>query len=577
MRRHGSADRSCISIVRAFHSRHGTARPRAWLAAIHALHHIRPMMRLTLAMPAALALACLAGSARPQPTQAPTVAPSLVVLITIDQFRADYLDRYSGQLTGGLARLARRGARFNNAHQDHAITETAPGHATLLSGRFPRSTGIMLNRVGVEDQRYPLVASGYGTGASPARFVGTTLADWMKRAHSQTKTLSVSMKDRGAILPIGTSKSDVYWYSIDGRFLTSTYYRKEVPAWVREFNDRQSVQAYAGRTWSLLLADSAYREPDSVSAEMGGRNFTFPHRLTDDPVDVGSEIRITPYMDDLTVQFALHGVNAMQLGTGPHTDLLAMSLSATDVIGHNYGPDSREMHDQVLRVDRTIGLFLDSLYALRDSTTITIVVTADHGVGSIPEIAPASVEPRPRRVSLDDVMPATVARLRASKLDTFAIELDGQILLANRRAFRKPSDLEAIVNAFAEDARKVPGVARVDRFPALLADTLTDEIARRWAHQFAATLPIELVMTLTPYSTWGGNVASHGSPRDYDSHVPLIFAGAGIRPGTHTQFVRTVDLAPTLAELLGLTPSEPLDGVSLKDALLTPRCATCRE
>jgi predicted AlkP superfamily pyrophosphatase or phosphodiesterase len=254
-----------------------------------------------------------------------------------------------------------------------------------------------------------------------------------------------------------------------------------------------------------------------------------------------------------------------------------MSLSATDVIGHNYGPDSREMHDQVLRVDRTIGLFLDSLYALRDSTTITIVVTADHGVGSIPEIAPASVEPRPRRVSLDDVMPATVARLRASKLDTFAIELDGQILLANRRAFRKPSDLEAIVNAFAEDARKVPGVARVDRFPALLADTLTDEIARRWAHQFAATLPIELVVTLTPYSTWGGNVASHGSPRDYDSHVPLIFAGAGIRPGTHTQFVRTVDLAPTLAELLGLTPSEPLDGVSLKDALLTPRCATCRK
>lgn len=537
------------------------------------------MMRLTLAVPAVLALACLSGVAHPTPTPVQTqthtsappapraVPPALVVLITIDQFRADYLDRYPGQLTGGLARLARRAARFDNAHQDHAITETAPGHATLLSGRFPRSTGIMFNRAGVEDRNFPLVDGGIGTGASPARFVGTTLADWMKRADAKTKTLSVSMKDRGAILPIGTSKSDVYWYSIDGRFVTSRYYRKDLPEWVRAFNAREPVKGFAGRTWSLLLADSAYREPDSVSVEMAGRNFTFPHRLTEDVSDAGSEIRITPYMDDLTVQFALHGVHAMGLGNGPQTDLLAMSLSATDVIGHNYGPDSREMHDQVLRVDRTIGLFLDSLYKLRDSTTITFVVTADHGVGTIPEIAPASMQPRPQRVSLDALMPATVARLLAKKLDTFAIDLDAQILLANRAAFRKPSDLDEIVKAFATDARTVPGVARVDRFSTLLADTLTDEIARRWAHQFPATSAIELVVTLTPYSTWGGNVASHGSPREYDSHVPLIFAGAGITPGVHTQFVRTVDLAPTLAALLGITPAERLDGVVLKDAL----------
>ncbi len=528
------------------------------------------MKRPMLAVPAAFALACLTGSVRP-PAPAQPVVPQLVVLITIDQFRGDYLERYPGQLTGGLARLARNGARFDNAHHDHAITETAPGHATLLSGRFPRSTGIMLNRVGVDDKAYPLVSNGYGGGASPARFVGTTLADWMKRADGKTKTLSVSMKDRGAILPIGRSKSDVYWYSIDGRFLTSTYYRKDVPAWVREFNERQLVRSYAGKTWSLLLPDSAYSEPDSVMAEMGGRNVTFPHKLSDDVIDAGSEIRITPFMDELTLSFALHGVNAMELGKGPQTDLLAVSLSATDVIGHNYGPDSREMHDQVLRVDRAIGQFIDSLYTLRDSTKITFVVTSDHGVGTIPELAPASVEPRPLRVSLYDLMPATMKLLASAKLDTFAIDLDVQILLANRAAFRKQSDLDKVVNAFAADARAVPGVARVDRFSELMADTLTDDIARRWAHQFPQTAPIELVVTLTPLSTWGGNIASHGSPQRYDSHVPLIFSGAGIKAGAHAQFVRTVDLAPTLAELLGVKPSEKLDGVSLKGALLAPR------
>ncbi len=503
---------------------------------------------------------------------APPVAnqPSLVVLITIDQFRADYLVRFGDQLSGGLARLMRTGAQFTNAHHDHAITETAPGHATLLSGRFPRSTGIMLNRVGVEDESAPLVANGYGPGASPKRFVGSTLADWMRRANSKTRILSVSMKDRGAILPIGRLKTEVYWYSLDGRFLTSSYYRKDLPPWVRAFNDRQSVAQYAGKSWSLLLPDSAYTEPDSVAIEMGGRQNTFPHVLSSDVIDAGSAIRLTPFIDDMTLAFALHGVQSLALGAGPQTDLLAVSLSATDVIGHNFGPDSREMHDQVLQVDRAIGVFLDSLYTLRDSSQITVVLTSDHGVGTIPEIAPDSVQPRPVRVSLYDMLPDTRARLKAAKLDTFAIELDVQILLADRAAFRNPSDLHAMVDAFAAQARAVPGVARVDRFSALLGDTLTDAIARQWAHQFPASAPIELVVTLTPGSTWGGNIASHGSPQPYDTHVPLIFSGFGIRPGVHAEFVRTVDLAPTLAALLGITPSESLDGLPLRQALLPP-------
>ena len=489
--------------------------------------------------------------------------PRLVVLITIDQFRADYLTRYGSQLQGGLARLARGGMHFTDAHHDHAITETAPGHAVLLSGRHPRSTGIMMNAIGVEDESAPLLAGGYGPGASPARFKGTTLVDWMTAADRRTRTLSVSMKDRGAILPVGRAKTDVYWYSVDGRFLTSSYYRKTLPDWVDAFNARQMVAGFAGKPWTLLLPDSAYAEPDSVPIEMGGRGVTFPHVLTDDVIDAGANIRIFPFIDDLVLAFALHGVEALKLGTGPQTDLLAVSLSATDVIGHNYGPDSREMHDQVLRVDRAVGAFLDSLYALRDSSSITVVLTGDHGVGTIPELAPDTVQPPPRRVSLAPILPALRAKLRALKVDTFAVDTDVNLVFANRRAFRRPADLDSVMAFLMTEVRALPGVARVDRFRTLLADTATDVIARRWAHQFPATANVEAVITLSPLSTWGGNVASHGSPRDYDSHVPLVFAGFGTAPGRYTGFVRTVDLAPTLAQLLGVTPLEPLDGVAL--------------
>ena len=526
----------------------------------------------------ALALATVGGvecTASAAPANAITVArgrvadrPSLVVLIVIDQFRADYLQRFGAQMNGGIARLMRGGARFTDAHHDHAITETAPGHATLLSGRFPRSTGIMMNSIGVEDEASPLIANGYGTGASPRRFLGTTLADWMRAADNKTRTLSVSMKDRAAILPNGRAPSDVYWYSPDGRFVTSAYYRKALPDWVRAFNDRQIPASYAGKHWTLLLPDSAYPEPDSVEIEGAGQQFMFPHLMPDDPFDAVNLVRASPYMDDITAAFALAGVRAMALGATPRTDLLTISLSTTDLVGHRYGPDSREMHDQVLRVDRVIGRFLDSLYAMRDSSTVTVVLTSDHGVGRIPELAAATVTPRPVRVTLELVQLAVRAKLLTAGVDTNAFVMEQNIVQLDRAAFRRKSlDPDSMLSFFAALARKQMGVARVDRFRDLLADSATDVIARRWTHQFPSTVNIEMLITLTPMSTWGGNVASHGSPYDFDSHVPLIFSGFGVQAGTYDAFVRTVDIAPTLAALVGVKPSEPIDGLLLRQAL----------
>ncbi|MEP6549657.1 MAG: alkaline phosphatase family protein [Gemmatimonadales bacterium] len=491
------------------------------------------------------------------------------MLITVDQMRADYLERFGPQLHGGLARLARGGAWFTNAHQDHAITETAPGHATLGSGRFPRSTGITANREGVVDAASPLVGLPAAAGASPFRFQGTTLVDWLRAKDPRSRTLSVSMKDRGAILPVGRSRTEVYWYYPDGRFTTSRYYRDSLPDWVNRFNARRLPQQAAGKSWTLLLADSAYKEPDSVSVEHGGRDFTFPHAMPSDSTAAASAIAATPWMDETTIALALDGLTALSLGEPSRTDVLAVSLSGTDIIGHTYGPDSREMHDNILRLDRNLGVFFDSLFKLRDSSRIAIVLTADHAAGTIPELAAKTVKPTPTRVDASALARRLHDMVAAADIDTNLVFLDWQTVLADRNALKgRSATLDSVLSNFAAQVRSLPGISRVDRFQDLLrGDTINDAITRRWTHQFPRQSNVELVITQTPFTLFGTLPASHGSPYDYDSHVPLVFYGTWFRAGRYPEFVRTVDLAPTLAAIAGVKPTERIDGVVLRRAL----------
>jgi predicted AlkP superfamily pyrophosphatase or phosphodiesterase len=329
-------------------------------------------------------LAAVPAAAQQQPA-ASARRPTLVVLITVDQLRPDYFTRWPGQLTGGLARLYDGGAVFTRAYQDHAITETAPGHASILSGRFPRSTGIVQNVAGVGDPQAPLLAGSTMAGASPFRFRGSTLTDWLRFKDPRTRALSVSRKDRGAILPLGRAQQEVYWWGYNGASppAPGTRHASHLGAALQRV---APVQRFAGRAWTPLLPASAYSEPDSVPAESGGRDYTFPHVLSADPDTAGRTIPEFPWMDDLTMELALAGLRELKLGQGPQTDVFAVSFSTTDAVGHRYGPDSREIHDQVVRLDRMLGVFLDSLYAGRDPASVVIALTADHGVAPIPEV-----------------------------------------------------------------------------------------------------------------------------------------------------------------------------------------------
>lgn len=495
--------------------------------------------------------------------------------MAVDQMRADYLERFLPQLQGGLGRLYRNGAVFTNAYQDHAITETAPGHSVMLSGRFPEHTGIVTNTLGVPDPQSPVIGGG-GDPASPFRFRGTVLIDWLRNRDPRSRALSVSRKDRGAILPLGRAKQAAYWYATDGRFTTSTYYADTLPTWVNQFNARRIPQTYAGKQWTLLLPESSYPEPDSVPQENNGRGVTFPHAFPEDPAAAARNFAAYPAMDSLEAQMALAGVSATNIGRGPWTDLLSVSFSTTDAVGHAFGPDSREIHDQIVRLDRYMGQFIDSLYKLRDSSKIVFALTADHGVQSNPDIRAAMTHTPALWANVTPVIRATSAALLAAGADSGALRYEEGVVMLRRPALaKKRINADSVLDALAKSLRAVTGVARVDYVKNLSrADTTREDAPRRWVHMLPPDFAADLVISLAPnayFGAGGGFGATHGSPNDLDAHVPAIFYGPWFTPGKYSQKALVADIAPTLAAVAEVEPSEKLDGRARTEAIRKPK------
>jgi predicted AlkP superfamily pyrophosphatase or phosphodiesterase len=467
-------------------------------------------------------------------------APKLVVAIVIDQFRYDYLTRFRSEYTGGLKRMLNEGADFTNSRYRHYPTVTAVGHSTFLSGATPSTSGIIGNEwwdrttgavvTSVSDTQTQLLG-GSGTGSSPHRLLQSTVGDELKASGKGGKVIGISIKDRAAILPSGHSADAAYWFdSGSGNFVSSTYYFAALPPWVADTNQHHLADKYAGREW-------------------------LTHKM---PAAAGTalyqQMEATPYGNELIQQFALRALAAEKLGTTAKTDLLTVSYSANDYVGHRYGPDSPEVHDMALRVDKLVGELLQAAEAQAGAGNVLAVLTADHGVAPLPEENSKRRMPggrlnfEPIRALLESQL---TARFGGSHWVLYSSEAG---IYLNLPTGVDPGAAEAVAAAVL---RSQPHIARVYTRAQLMNDAVqSDDVGTALRNGFNAERSGSLVMVLEPYWILAAAGATHGSPYDYDSHVPMLFLGPRIKPGRYDVNVAPNDIAPTLATILDIeTPS----------------------
>ncbi|MBP7618468.1 MAG: alkaline phosphatase family protein [Geothrix sp.] len=506
--------------------------------------------------------------------------PKLVVVISVDQLSAELMQTFGPELRGGLARLRREGVFFTEAYHDHGFTETGPGHSVLLSGRFPAHTGIIENRwldratgklaYCVDDPAAKALHAPNQPSSSNARFLGDALGDWLQAQVPGSRVFAVSGKDRAAILMAGRRPTAVYWFTGAAGFTSSTAYGERLPDWLLRY-DRDLAERLATDSW-LWTKDPGTPEGRVGSWTFGTqilRNGALPRLIQGAgmPLDKGFEgrFRRSPFLDAVTLEAAEALLDSERVGRGPATDLLALSFSATDYIGHSYGLLGTEMRDQIHRLDRVLGRLLDRLQ--RRHPGAWVVLSSDHGGLDLPEVLGEQGFPF-RRILPEPFMAALQAELRAA----FKVERD---LLTPAP---EPNTIylnDATIKALGLDRREVlkraqawlkarPEVADAFTAEELLAtdpaatgsprDSSLRVLLRRSFHPERSG---DILVAVKPFVAFGtpptDYPTGHGTPNAYDRRVPLIFWGPW-KGGVRKTPVRTVDLAPTLARELGLKP-----------------------
>lgn len=525
--------------------------------------------------------------------------PRLVAVITIDGLPYEQILRFSDQFgEGGFKRLMAQGAWFANAHYGHSMTETAVGHATILSGAHPYRHGLVGNEwfdratrqqvYCVEDpgSRFLGEATKEHAGTSPKNLRVTTVGDELRLASGfQAKVLSLSVKDRGAMLTggkLGTS----YWYSgSTGRFVTSTYYMEAYPDWWKEFHAGKPQDAWFGKRWELLLPAAAYARSAAddrpYHTDYKGLGRRFPHPLTGGlgapGPDYYAALAWTPFGDEYLLAFTKAAVQGENLGKNPAgvPDLLAVSFSAHDYVNHLFGPESRQSQDHLVRLDRMVADLLAFLEGWVGADKTLVVLTADHGFTNTPEYCATDMRMDGGRIDpdkmLDDLNAHLSGKFGAGRYAIYwrrpTIYLDYDVIDG------KNLGRAEVENVAAEFLARYPGLHSVfTRTQLILGQVPPTRFGQMAARTWNRAISGDLL--LIPKNCWylaaapREYAATHGGPWTHDTNVPLMFMGPKwITPGGHDEMVEIVDIAPTLARLLNVRPPDGSEGSVLRGIL----------
>ncbi len=498
--------------------------------------------------------------------------PKLVVVIVIDQFRGDYLERYREQFgEGGFRVFLDRGAYFSDCNYDYANTRTAPGHATLFTGSYTSGHGIVANEwwdpqkkkrvTSVEDDATQLVGSSKtGPGASPYNLMSDTLGDELKLAtYGKARVFSVSLKDRAAVLPAGFSGDGAYWIDPkSGDWITSTYYRAALPEWVGNFNGSHRAAKFWNREWK-----------DGNGNVLGS---TAPRNGKDGaPAGFYEVIGATPFANDYQFEFAKELVLYEKLGAGSATDLLVISLSANDILGHQVGPDSPQMRGMALELDRSLAEFFTFLGHQVGMANVWMALSSDHGVAPLPEFAKtlrlpaANLDAKGMREQINSLLSKKYAR----KAD-YVLDFDYPLAWLSEEAFAGHRESDAEVDT--GEAMKTVGLTGYFTKSQLAhGETPVTELGRRYAHSYSPEGGWYVMGIPRPFQVGGTKGTDHATPFSYDTHVPLAFYGLAFQPGIYRTHAEPVDLAVTLASLLGINAPALATGRVLTEALAQHR------
>lgn len=516
--------------------------------------------------------------------------PKLVVGIVVDQMRNDYLYRFYNDFgNGGFKRLMSEGFMYHNMHYNYVPTYTAPGHASIYTGTTPAYHGIVgndfFNKFSqkevycTDDDSVQIV----GIGAketegkmSPKNLRSTTITDELKLASNfKSKVYGVSIKDRGAILPAGHFADFAFWLSDNGNFISSTFYGKPFPAWVEKFNNEKRYMKYINSGWNLLRAPETYNESQPDNSKYEGRIVAeipsvFPYNLDEMYGKKGaSVIKFTPFGNDILEDFAKEIVVNENLGKGTETDFLAISFSSTDYIGHVLGARSMELQDTYLRLDATIEDLLNFLDKQVGKGNYLIFLTADHACADNSNFlnehhyAVKNIKSSDMEKLLTDFSVKNFGANYIKKYDNQNIYFNQNLLKNNAINFND------VKHKFQEYLENLPYIRRAYTSEEILLSCSEDLYLKNIARGYDVKLSGEMVILYQPaYMEYGSTGTTHGTPYNYDTHVPALFYGSNIPKGNSYNLQYITSIAPTIAQLLKVGMPNSTEGKILEEIIV---------